>query len=145
MEVFGNHWLINSMLLLQLLLSHVSRLRLWPHRHQPTRLLRPWISLGKNTGVGCHFLLQCVKVKSESEVVSDSLRQTPWTVALQAAPSMGVPRQESWSGLPLTLYGMPNTAGKNSFRRYGPCFQSLWSGKGAKTHLLYWYWTIFAR
>ena len=39
-----------------------------PHRWQPTRLLRPWASPGKNTGVGCHFLLQCMKVKSESEV-----------------------------------------------------------------------------
>ena len=39
----------------------------WPHRQQPTRLPRPWESPGKNTGVGCHFLLQCMKVKSESE------------------------------------------------------------------------------
>ena len=39
-----------------------------PHRRQPTRLPRPWYSPGKNTGVGCHFLLQCMKVKSESEV-----------------------------------------------------------------------------
>ena len=39
-----------------------------PHRQQPTRLPHPWDSQGKNTGVGCHFLLQCVKVKSESEV-----------------------------------------------------------------------------
>ena len=39
-----------------------------PHRLQPTRFPHPWDSLGKNTGVGCHFLLQCVKVKSESEV-----------------------------------------------------------------------------
>ena len=39
-----------------------------PHRWQPTRLPRPWDSTGKNTGVGCHFLLQCRKVKSESEV-----------------------------------------------------------------------------
>ena len=39
-----------------------------PRRWQPTRLLRPWDSPGKNTGVGCHFLLQCMKVKSESEV-----------------------------------------------------------------------------
>ena len=38
-----------------------------PHRRQPTRLLCPWDSPGKNTGVGCHFLLQCMKVKSESE------------------------------------------------------------------------------
>jgi len=39
-----------------------------PHRRQPTRLPRPWDSPGKSTGVGCHFLLQCMKVKSESEV-----------------------------------------------------------------------------
>ena len=39
-----------------------------PHRQQPTRLPRPWDFPGKNTGVGCHFLLQCIKVKSESEV-----------------------------------------------------------------------------
>ena len=39
-----------------------------PHRRQPTRLSRPRDSPGKNTGVGCHFLLQCMKVKSESEV-----------------------------------------------------------------------------
>ena len=41
---------------------------LWPHRRQPTRLPCPWDSPGKNTGVGCHFLLHCMKVKSESEV-----------------------------------------------------------------------------
>ena len=39
-----------------------------PHRRQPTRLPYPWDSPDKNTGMGCHFLLQCVKVKSESEV-----------------------------------------------------------------------------
>ena len=40
---------------------------MWPHRRQPTRLPCPWDSPGKNTGVGCHFLLQCMKVKSENE------------------------------------------------------------------------------
>ena len=39
-----------------------------PQRQQPTRLPHPWDSPRKNTGVGCHFLLQCVKVKSENEV-----------------------------------------------------------------------------
>ena len=39
-----------------------------PQRRQPTRLCHPWDSPGKNTGVGCHFLLQCMKVKTESEV-----------------------------------------------------------------------------
>ena len=45
----------------------------WPHRWQPTRLPHPWDSPGKNTGVGCHFLLQCMKVKSESEVAQSCL------------------------------------------------------------------------
>ena len=44
-----------------------------PHRWQPTRLRCPWDSPGKNTGVGCHFLLQCMKVKSESEVAQSCL------------------------------------------------------------------------
>ena len=60
-----------------------------PHRRQPTRLPRPWDSPGKNTGVGCHFLLQCMKVNSLSRV---RLLATPWTVAHQAPPSMGVSR-----------------------------------------------------
>ena len=51
---------------LLLLLSRFHRVR--PHRRQPTRRPRPWDSPGKNTGVGCHFLLQSMKVKSESEV-----------------------------------------------------------------------------
>ena len=45
----------------------------WPRRQQPTRLPRPWDSPGKNSGVGCHFLLQCMKVKSESEVAQSCL------------------------------------------------------------------------
>ena len=44
-----------------------------PHRWQPTRLPRPWDSPGKNAGVGCHFLLQCMKVKNESEVSQSCL------------------------------------------------------------------------
>ena len=76
----------------------------WPHRRQPTRLLHPWDSPGKNTGVGCHFLLQCMKVKSESQVAQSCPTlsdPTPWTAAHQAPPSMGFSRQEYWSGVPL--------------------------------------------
>ena len=40
---------------------------MWPHRWQPTRLPCPWDSPDKNTGVGCHFLLQCMKVESDTE------------------------------------------------------------------------------
>ena len=73
-----------------------------PHRWQPTRLPRPWDSPGKNTGVGCHFLLQYMKVKSESEVAQSCLTlATPWTAAYQALPPMGFSRQEYWSGVPL--------------------------------------------
>ena len=75
---------------------------LLPHRQQPTRLPRPWDSPGKNTGVGCHFLLQCMKVKSESEVAQSCLTLwDPQTAAYQAPPSMGFSRQEYWSGVPL--------------------------------------------
>ena len=50
------------------MLSHFSRVRLCATLQTPTRLPRPWDSPGKNTGVGCHFLLQCTKAKSEREV-----------------------------------------------------------------------------
>ena len=54
-----------------------------PHRRQPTRLPRSWDSPGENTGVGCHFLLQCMKVKGEIEVsrscptLSDPMDRSP--------------------------------------------------------------------
>ena len=70
-----------------------------PHRWQSTRPRRPWDSPGKNTGVRCHFILQCMKVKSESDRVR--FLATPWTAAYQSPPSMVFSRQEYWSGLPL--------------------------------------------
>ena len=57
----------------------------------------PGILSGKNTGVGCHFLLQCIKVKLKL-LSCVQLLATPWTAAYQALPSMGVSRQEYWSG-----------------------------------------------
>ena len=88
------------MLLLLLLLSRFHPVQL--RRQQPTRFPHPWDPPGKNTGEGCHFLLQCmevkVKVKSLSRV---PLLLTPWTAAYQAPLSMGFARQENWSGLPL--------------------------------------------
>ena len=56
-----------------------------PHRQQPTRLPHPWDSPGKNTGVGCHFLLQCMKVKIESEVA-------------QSCPTLSYPMDRSLPG-----------------------------------------------
>ena len=72
---------------------------LWTVAHQaPLSMDFP----GKNTGVGCHFLLHCMKVKSESEVAqSCPTLATSWTTAYQAPLSMGFSRQEYWSGVPL--------------------------------------------
>ena len=66
-------------------------------RRQPTKLRRPWDSPGKNIGVGCHFLLQCitVKLKSLSHV---QLLVTPWTAAYQAPPSMDFPGKSTGVG-----------------------------------------------
>ena len=63
---------------------------------------RPWDSPGKNTGVGCHFLLQCMKMKSESEVTqSCPTLPDPIDCSLPGSSVHGIPRQEYWSGLPL--------------------------------------------
>ena len=63
---------------------------------------RPWDSPGKNTGVGCHFLLKCMKVKSESEVTqSCPTLPDPIDSSLPGSSVHGIPRQEYWSGLPL--------------------------------------------
>ena len=59
-----------------------------PQRRQPTRLPHPWDSLGKNTGVGCHFLLQGMKVKSQSEVA-------------QSCPTLSDPKDCSLPGSPV--------------------------------------------
>ena len=63
-----------SILMLLLLLNRFSlSVSVRPRRQQPARLPRPWDSPGKKSGVGCHFLLQCMKVKSESEVAQSCL------------------------------------------------------------------------
>ena len=61
-----------------------------PHRRQPTRLPCPWDSPGKNTGVGCHFLLQCVKVKSESEVAQSCPTLEPTDCSLPDSSIHGI-------------------------------------------------------
>ena len=95
-----------------------------PQRRQPTRLLRPWDSPGKNTGVGCHFLFQCMKVKSESEAtqlcptLSDPMDCSPPGSSVQ-----GFSRQEYWSGVPLpSLYAYSGTLSSFSRAIYSePC------------------------
>ena len=62
-----------------------------PHRQQPTRLPRPWDSPGKNTVVGFHFLLQCMKVKNESEVAQSYLTlSNPMDCSLPGSSIHGV-------------------------------------------------------
>ena len=77
-----------------------------PHRWQPTRLLRPWDSPGKNTGVGCHFLLQCMHACTLSSFGRLQLCETLWTAVHQAPLSTGFSRQEYWSGLPFFLLSL---------------------------------------
>ena len=73
-----------------------------PHRWQPTRLPHLWGSPGKNTGVGCHFLLQCMKVKSENEVAqSCPTLSDPMDCSPPGSSIHGIFRQEYWSGVPL--------------------------------------------
>ena len=75
-----------------------SCLTLQSHGQPHTRLPLFWDSPGKNAGVGCHFLLQCMRVKSLSRVRPF---ETTWTAAYQAPPSVGYSRQEYWFGFPL--------------------------------------------
>ena len=73
-----------------------------PHRWQPTRLPRPWDSPGKNTGVACHFLLQCMKVKSPSEVAQSCPTLSDlMDCSLPGSSIHGIFQQEYWSGVPL--------------------------------------------
>ena len=95
-----------------------------PHRRQPTRFPCPWDSPGKNTGVGCHFILQCMKLKSEREVtqscptLSDPMDCSP-------PGSLGFSRQEYWSGVPLpSPTSIHNYPKNHSFDYMDLCWQS---------------------
>ena len=114
-----------------------------PQRWQPTRLPCPWDTPGKNTGVGCHFLLHCMKVKSESEVAQScpTLRDPmDWG---QAPLSMGFSRQEYWSGLPLPSPEMVlrlyyNFRALKNITKKEPLWRTVWRFiKNLKVDLLY--------
>ena len=77
-----------------------------PHRRQPTRLPGPWDSPGKNTGVGCHFLLHCIKMKSESEVAqSCPTLSDPMECSLPGSSSRGIfqARVLEWGAIAFSL------------------------------------------
>ena len=99
------HGLYFFRMLLLVLLSCFSRVRfcVTPQMAAPQGYPHPWDSPGKNTGVGCHFLLQCMKVKSESEVIqSCPTLQDPMDCSLPGSSVHGIFQQEYWSGLPLS-------------------------------------------
>ena len=77
-----------------------------PHRRQPARLSHPWDSPGKNTGVGCHFPLQCMKVKGESEVAQSCLTlSNPMDYSLPGSSVHGIfqARVLEWGAIAFSL------------------------------------------
>ena len=93
---------VTLIIMLLLLLSRFSPTLCDSIDGSPPSSAIPGILQARTLDVGCYFLLQCMKVKSESESLSCvRLFATPWTAAYQASPSMGFSRQEYWSGLPL--------------------------------------------
>ena len=89
-----------------------------PHRRQPIRLHRPWDSPGENTGAGCHFLLQCMKVKSESEVAqSCSTLSNPMDCSLPGSSVHGIfqARVLEWGAIAFSdMYQLPAIKSFNS-------------------------------
>ena len=83
-----------------------------PQRRQPTRLPRPWDSPGKNTGVGCHFLLQCTRVKSESEVTqSCPIPSDPMDSSLPGSSVHGIcqARVLEWVAIAFSMKSLSET------------------------------------
>ena len=82
-----------------------------PTDGQPTRLPHPWASPGKNTGMGCHFLLQCMKVKSESEVVQSCLTLSdPMDCSLPGSSVHGIfqARVLEWGAIAFSHHLLPS-------------------------------------
>ena len=82
-----------------------------PHRRQPTRLCRSWDSPGKNTGVGCHFLLQCMQVNSEREVAESCLTLSdPMDYSPPGSTVHGIPwaRTLGWAVITLSRGSSPS-------------------------------------
>ena len=85
-----------------------------PHRRQPTRLSRPWDSPGKNTGVGCH-LLQCMKVKSESDVAqSCPTPSDPMDCSPPGSSVHGIFQARALEWGAIALSGLPAYIGVNT-------------------------------
>ena len=107
-----------------------------PHRRQPTRLPRPWDSPGKNTGVGCHFLLQCMKVNTESEVVqSYPTLSDPMVCSPPGSPVRGIfqARVLEWGAIAFSEWELVDVISQGSPQVHDwgpvcPCFKILQGG-----------------
>ncbi|KAB0372988.1 hypothetical protein FD755_015741 [Muntiacus reevesi] len=95
------------------------------HRWQPTRLPRPWDSPGKNTGVGCHFLFQCMKVKSESEVTQSCLTLSdPMDCSLPGSSVHGIfeARVLEWGWLVIIWFFLKKSILRRKVKIYKSCY-----------------------
>ena len=115
-----------------------------PHRRQATSLHRPWDSPGKNTGVGCRFLLQCMKVKSESEVAQwcPTLRD-PMDCSLPGSSIHGIFQARvleygaiAFSNVSLTLDQMLSSTDSLKCQQYSYLFKFLWQVIKLEEHCL---------
>ena len=103
-----------------------------PHRRQPTRLPRPWDSPGKNTGVGCHLLLQCMKVKSESEVAqSCPTLSDPVDCSLPGSSVHGIPQARTLEWGAITFSAVTANIPK---RNRSTCLFTRWVVAWFMTH-----------
>ena len=131
-----------------------------PHRWQPTRLLHPWDSPGKNSGVGCHFLLQCMKVKSESEVAQlCPTCSNPMDCSPPGSSVHGIfqARVLEWGAIafsescsvmsnslrPHGLYSPWNSPGQNTGVGSLSLFQGIFPTQGSNPGLLHCRWILY--
>ena len=103
-----------------------------PQRWQPTRLPHPWDSPGKNTGVGCHFLLQCMKVKSESEVAqSCPTPSDPMDCSPPGSSVHGIfqARVLEWGAIAFSKSLLPSNKDKNKAKKPSMIHISLFTAQ----------------
>ena len=116
-----------------------------PHRQQPTRLPHPWDSLGNNTGVGCHFLLQCMKVKSEHEVVqSCPTLHNPMDCSLPGSSVQGIfqARVLEWAAIAFSYNTLFSPKFWKERELYNLC---IYYGGREKTRLYAFFWQKYSR
>ena len=118
-----------------------------PHRQQPTRLPHPWDSPGKNTGVGCHFLLQCMKVKSESQVAQSCLTLSdPMDCSLPGSSIHGIfqARVLEWGAIYCSYY-ISYTISSSSYMCKGFDLLHMQSDLFLRTGIWVWFYLNFKK